>query len=856
MVGECDGSKCDAGSLAFFVGFGWLGWGFWLYGSIKSHPAATIFGLAAVGLILVVLTMFCIKQLAYFALYVLALPFLIIWAIVKLGVNLLLLILSSICVITLPPCFRITATSKGDYCRLCHKCDIIIERSRLLLGSPWILTLSVEKRAFYSRSDLEKSAPGCHLCQILLASVVRFNKRENVTSTNSSLPKQGKSNKSNIEVAAPDDNSSNGFPDITVRIWMRRYLWNSPTLHIQLRGASILKSKPVDIAWITKDGFWHRCYESVDTGSDDISSWAKKWVEDCTKNHELCQNEFVPSSQKEYLPLRLLDVQDPEGTADTVRLVSTVDLEPDSQVSYCALSHCWGGTVDVMLTKDNRDTMKIVQTHTLPRNFQDAVAITRQLGIRYLWIDSLAICQGDTEEWELQSTKMGLVYANAKCVISATASKDSTGGCFLHRALKYNACVLRVRGNKLLVAGPSEKTPGLPYLFADLVQRAPLTTRGWTFQERYLAGRTLHYCDGAVLFECDTLTASEYQRNGEKYLVKPSIRSDGRLHSQPDVEEVETYRGQWTISPPMHRPYKGNAGAWKRWAKKARIDPRYTAQQEKKALMLKESARVGVRAAFEVLWRFKGETLLEKIEFHNSWFELVQLYSVRKLTQGTDKAMAIAGVAYFVQQNTGLKYAAGLWREMLPFNLLWFVSGGLGLRPDRFVQDHLVPSWSWTSVDGKISHRLSDRKDEGRAHTGTDAGYERTFRCSWEDVNPLITDETLVDEGAINGLVHNATLKLHGHICKLDADKINITFDTRDHSALEELYCLPVLSLKNVHPSIEIKSTQIHGIILRTAVNAKAEACYERVGYFWTVDQSVVDALRMYRNQISTIEIV
>jgi hypothetical protein len=154
--------------------------------------------------------------------------------------------------------------------------------------------------------------------------------------------------------------------------------------------------------------------------------------------------------QKDYLPLRLLDVQD--GVADAVQLVSTSQFEPGSTPTYCALSHCWGGTVDFKLTGNELDQMQSLQMNLLPRNFQHAIAITRQLGVCYLWIDSLCIIQDDTGEWEAQSAKMGLVYANAKCVISATASKNSTGCCFVPRALRYDDCVLYESRTTALVA--------------------------------------------------------------------------------------------------------------------------------------------------------------------------------------------------------------------------------------------------------------------------------------------------------------------------------------------------------------------------------------------------------------------
>jgi Heterokaryon incompatibility protein (HET) len=36
--------------------------------------------------------------------------------------------------------------------------------------------------------------------------------------------------------------------------------------------------------------------------------------------------------------------------------------------------------------------------NALPKTFQDAVAITQMLNIRYLWIDSLCIIQDDVDD--------------------------------------------------------------------------------------------------------------------------------------------------------------------------------------------------------------------------------------------------------------------------------------------------------------------------------------------------------------------------------------------------------------------------------------------------------------------------
>lgn len=61
-------------------------------------------------------------------------------------------------------------------------------------------------------------------------------------------------------------------------------------------------------------------------------------------------------------------------------------------------------------------------------NFQDAITITRSLGIRYLWIDSLCIIQDSKKDWATESRKTGLIYRDSTVILSAMASPGSRHG--------------------------------------------------------------------------------------------------------------------------------------------------------------------------------------------------------------------------------------------------------------------------------------------------------------------------------------------------------------------------------------------------------------------------------------------
>ncbi|KAF6818651.1 heterokaryon incompatibility protein [Colletotrichum plurivorum] len=78
----------------------------------------------------------------------------------------------------------------------------------------------------------------------------------------------------------------------------------------------------------------------------------------------------------------------------------------------------------------------------LPKTFQDAITVTRGLGIDYIWIDTLCIIQGDKDDWENESTKMEEVFSAAYCTISAAAAKSSLDGFLSDRSPSSKAAFL------------------------------------------------------------------------------------------------------------------------------------------------------------------------------------------------------------------------------------------------------------------------------------------------------------------------------------------------------------------------------------------------------------------------------
>lgn len=72
-----------------------------------------------------------------------------------------------------------------------------------------------------------------------------------------------------------------------------------------------------------------------------------------------------------------------------------------------------------------------IRTSLLSQTFRDAIAIARELDIRYLWIDSLCIIQDDVTDWEAESAKMSSIYRlSIVTIAAATRVAESPRGFF------------------------------------------------------------------------------------------------------------------------------------------------------------------------------------------------------------------------------------------------------------------------------------------------------------------------------------------------------------------------------------------------------------------------------------------
>lgn len=190
-------------------------------------------------------------------------------------------------------------------------------------------------------------------------------------------------------------------------------------------------------------------------------------------------------------------------------------------IEYAALSYVWGevqldGLNTTLGNVADREVDGSVASVDLPRTISDAVDLTRDLGIPYLWVDALCIVQdAPYVEKAIQIDAMDKVYGLASLVVVAAAGADSEAGLVGFRntpreqVTRDVGCsnqkdlgqlVADVQGLRLAVSPPP---------LQHLLAAAKWNTRGWTYQELLFARRVMVFTSTQVYFLCGSMSFSE-----------------------------------------------------------------------------------------------------------------------------------------------------------------------------------------------------------------------------------------------------------------------------------------------------------------------------------------------------------
>jgi hypothetical protein len=407
--------------------------------------------------------------------------------------------------------------------------------------------------------------------------------------------------------------------------------------------------------------------DDSNTGSASAFVMAGSWLRTCFTQHVKCnQYQKGPS----ILPSRVINVGPPDGSQEPF-LYSNGGRHD----YYLTLSHRWGDYEAIRTTQGNLEgRSRLISMDALPKTFRHAMIITRKLGLRYLWIDTLCIVQDDPSDWKREASNMAHIFSNSLLTIAAAADNCYDHGIFRKRARQRNRpCALDLRLSHRQRA--LFQKPGQLFAFGNRhksgdVARPPgeLDKRAWILQEQLLSPRVLYYTSGELFWDCVSIKASESYPTGIPDLLYNTDHSG------------QSFRG-------FNEAVRSN---------------------------ILNSKSVSVSELFK------------------TWRQVAHVYSERKVTVQTDRIIAMAGIVTQIEKGLNDQCIFGLWAkhlnsEQMWQELLWWVEpkeheqrrvpitrdrkhneqDGVLSRPVELQ----VPTWSWYSVLGPISYEKVDSRD-------------------------------------------------------------------------------------------------------------------------------------------------
>jgi len=530
--------------------------------------------------------------------------------------------------------------------------------------------------------------------------------------------------------------------------------------------------------------------EQDQTASDENFELISRWLKDCKEKHACA---IFEATQPTWSPSRLVDVS---GTVP--RLVDTKSLH--LKVPYLALSHCWGNGQATRTTIAKLEQFKIgIPQEHCPATFKDAFHITRRLGHRYIWIDSLCILQDSPKDWQAESGKMSDVYGHSTLNLIAAHARDGRDGCFSRRDVRsVRPCQVpnpfRPVSNESFIVYPMR----MDKIYDEQVRNSPIYQRAWILQERLLSPRSVYFGKKQIFWACGEFEACEAFPSGANYVPT-------RPHNEISIDK----KGVQQL-----------------------LNPRVTmAQREAQGIA-------------------------------ESWARIVKIYSSSHLTISSDKLVALSGIAERVQGHTGGEYLAGLWnstQEAFLWSLLWFVDSHDKGRPRP--PAYRAPSWTWMSVDGIIEMTTPDPAWRQRqAAIGAEVTFEPDWQVTLRIAN-TVKMSPYYQYGNVTGgmLVLRGSLKT-AHLQKISEEDVfgyeffdaelygprclgrtDAPFDKLcschidvpsgiEHSSV--VTCLPIVEEKEQRDGRLTGLSRSHGLILHMAPNNSRQ--YMRIGHFAT----------------------
>ncbi|UKZ78472.1 hypothetical protein TrVFT333_006212 [Trichoderma virens FT-333] len=263
-----------------------------------------------------------------------------------------------------------------------------------------------------------------------------------------------------------------------------------------------------------------RCPVRHDTGSPQTLSRLRHYFTTCRGNHPKCLETVAGppfgKDEEPILPTRIIDLGHPGSNGEPEpRLIYA----EKSRGNYVALSYRSPHNTEPFCTtsKSIGDHLQGIPWDNCPKLFRDAMKMTKDLGMRYIWIDLLCIVQDDRDEWLSESRKTGKVFERATLVIADSMAWSFDEGLFNSRGmLRYSPSSTLARipyhdasgvsdGTMLYVDYDISYSPWGPRNDDPNETYSSFQGRAWVTQEFLMARRVAFFMLSGFVWSCRSI---------------------------------------------------------------------------------------------------------------------------------------------------------------------------------------------------------------------------------------------------------------------------------------------------------------------------------------------------------------
>ncbi|KAK0649135.1 heterokaryon incompatibility protein-domain-containing protein, partial [Cercophora newfieldiana] len=412
----------------------------------------------------------------------------------------------------------------------------------------------------------------------------------------------------------------------------------------------------------------------VQQGNADMKR-LRHWIQNCEEHHH--HGEDVSTSKEEPSSWRFIDVEE-------CRIVLV-----DTPCRYACLSYVWGNEKGTQLTTETLSTLESPgglndASVCLGKTLSDAIKVTKDIGIRYLWIDALCIVQDDAADKKSRISHMSDIYGNATItIVASTNSRPAEGLPGAGDTSRTQAQVVgKLQGITLIAAFHDARLPHKD------IEESAWNSRAWTFQERQLSPRAVYFTGSQMHFTCPHEVVFEDTVAGLSANHRPAHLLDhsqflGRVH---DLMHFICWQDPTQYSYPNKTFHIKGLGS------------------ESISMMTSDTSIPAPIYRATPVPRPGGGGGTLQIHGETMWkvySDAVSMYTRRKMSFQTDALNAFHGVSDLIAQGINSAFWHGLPEYNFDQALLWYPQEPL----TRRTHENASPSWSWAGWEGHTAYR-------------------------------------------------------------------------------------------------------------------------------------------------------